>query len=363
MFVHIMNASPIVNEYITLINRYCKKEENIFVVGPNGKTCKKVINADNVIRIRKWYSIKGIIDMIRQMNKADYIIAHGLFSGKTVLFFFFQPWLIKKTNWLIWGGDIYGRRDKKQTAYTKLVDWMKRKIVWRFPFITTLVDGDYEMAKKAYKVTGRHLKAIYPSPLLMRNHKIEAAKSMNEHPVRILIGNSATESNQHEDAFRMLMKFKDEDIKIYVPLSYGPGEYADRIANAGKQIFGDKFVPMRSFMDKNDYTDFLKTIHIGIFNNNRQQAMGNINQLLLLNKKVYIRNDTTMWQYYENELKCRLNSISEIENQTFEELCHIDSDSAQWNQRKITESRNENNVVNMWKTVFEVMKEEDKKDA
>ena len=34
-------------------------------------------------------------------------------------------------------------------------------------------------------------------------------------------------------------------------------------------------------MNKDQYTEFLKTIHVGIFNNNRQQAMGNINQLLL----------------------------------------------------------------------------------
>ena len=150
MIVHIMNASPIVNEYVTLVNQHCNKKEHVFVIGPNGKTCKKVIETDNIIRVRKWYSVKGILDMICYMNKADHIIAHGLFSGKTVAFFFFQPWLLRKTNWLIWGGDVYGRRDKKQTFYTRLVDSMKKVIASRFPYITTLVDGDYEMAKKAY---------------------------------------------------------------------------------------------------------------------------------------------------------------------------------------------------------------------
>ena len=363
MIVHIMNASPIVNEYITLVNRYCDKKEHVFVVGPNGKTCKKVIEEENIIRVRKWYSIKGIIDMICYMNRADYIIAHGLFSGKTVLFFFFQPWLLKKTNWLIWGGDIYGRRDKKQTIYTRMVDWMKSRIVRYFPYITTLVDGDYAIAEKAYHISGKHLKAVYPSPLLMNSFatiKIQE-KAKERGPIRILVGNSATESNQHEDAFNMLMKYKDEDIRIYVPLSYGPEEYGERIAILGKKIFGDKFIPMRSFMKKDEYTEFLQTIQIGLFNNNRQQAMGNINQLLLLNKKVYIRDDTTMWTYYENDLGCRLHSINEIKHQTFEEFIFTSDVENQWNQRKIIESRDEKHVVNMWKEVFSQMKKEDGK--
>lgn len=363
MIVHIMNASPIVNEYVTLVNKYCNKKEHVFVIGPNGKTCKKVLEAENIIRVRKWYSVKGIVDMIRYMNKADHIIAHGLFSGKTVAFFYFQPWLLRKTNWLIWGGDVYGRRDKKQTFYTRLVDSMKKAISSQFPFITTLVDGDYEMAKKAYNIRGQHLRVVYPSPLLMRapqNIENDAVESVHG-TIKILLGNSATESNQHKEAFKLLEKYKEKNIKIYVPLSYGPEKYADEIEQMGAHIFGKKFVPMRSFMNKDQYTEFLKTIHVGIFNNNRQQAMGNINQLLLLMKKVYIRDDTTMWEYYVKDLKCKMHRVNEICQESFETLITVNKEEALWNKKCIKESRDEDHVLELWKEVFYQMTKGDKK--
>ena len=42
--------------------------------------------------------------------------------------------------------------------------------------------------------------------------------------INILIGNSATETNNHIEVLDLLSKFKNEDIKIYVPLSYGDME-------------------------------------------------------------------------------------------------------------------------------------------
>ena len=64
--------------------------------------------------------------------------------------------------------------------------------------------------------------------------------------IKILLGNSATESNQHKEAFELLEKYKNKNIKIYVPLSYGPEKYADEIEQLGMHIFGEKFIPMRS---------------------------------------------------------------------------------------------------------------------
>ena len=41
-------------------------------------------------------------------------------------------------------------------------------------------------------------------------------------------------------------------------------------------------------MPYSSYISFLGSIDIGIFNNNRQQGMGNITNLLYLGKKVYL---------------------------------------------------------------------------
>ena len=44
------------------------------------------------------------------------------------------------------------------------------------------------------------------------------------------------------------------------------------------------------------------SIEIAIFNNDRQQAMGNITALLGMKSKVFIRDDTSMWSNFSNLL-------------------------------------------------------------
>jgi hypothetical protein len=107
----------------------------------------------------------------------------------------------------------------------------------------------------------------------------------------ILLGNSADPSNNHIEVFNKLTNYKDSDIKVYTPLSYGNKKYAQNIINQGKKLLGDKFVPITDFMPKEEYLTLLAKIDIAVFNHNRQQAMGNIITLLGLGKTVYLKQD------------------------------------------------------------------------
>lgn len=99
----------------------------------------------------------------------------------------------------------------------------------------------------------------------------------------------------------MIKKFKSENIKFVCPLSYGNFEYRDKVIEYGKNILGDKFCPITEYMPQQEYYSLLNKCSVGIFNNNRQQAMGNINVLLRFGAKVYIRDDTTMWNTFSNQ--------------------------------------------------------------
>lgn len=52
-------------------------------------------------------------------------------------------------------------------------------------------------------------------------------------------------------------------------------------------------------MDYEKYVELLSTCNVGIYYNDRQQGMGNINTLLRLGKKVYLRKGTSMWNNYK----------------------------------------------------------------
>ena len=107
--------------------------------------------------------------------------------------------------------------------------------------------------------------------------------------------------NYHIEVFEKLRKYRTENIKVYVPLSYGSNSYAESVISEGKRIFGDKFYPMTKFMEKEQYFRFLMTIDVAIFANDRQQALGNIVALLYAGKKVYMRKTISSWETLREE--------------------------------------------------------------
>ena len=107
-------------------------------------------------------------------------------------------------------------------------------------------------------------------------------------------------------------KFKNEDIQIYVPLSYGDKDYAKKVIDYGKSLFGDKFIGITEFIPYNEYICFLKNIDIAVFNHQRQQAMGNTINLLAMGKKVYFRECATQKIFFSN-LKRKAFKIKDID--------------------------------------------------
>ena len=136
---------------------------------------------------------------------------------------------------------------------------------------------------------------MYPSNL----YKEYYIKPKEHSTINIQLGNSADPTNNHIDVLKQLTKYKEENIQIFAPISYGNKEYAKEVILYGNDIFGDKFIPLTDFMPFEKYLEFLGTIDIAIFAHKRQQAMGNIISLLGMGKKVYMRSDITPWQLFD----------------------------------------------------------------
>lgn len=117
-----------------------------------------------------------------------------------------------------------------------------------------------------------------------------AEKTLNNEYINIQIGHSSTSILNHIDVLENLVKYKNENIKIYIPLSYGNKKYGDRVQEVATQLFKDKVVCIREMMDKDDYMKFLSAIDIAIFNTTRQIGLGNITPLLYMEKKsIFLR--------------------------------------------------------------------------
>lgn len=299
--LHIIVNDKFTDKYIQFINEKFEPEDHYFLVVGRGTTKVHITKEDNVIEYSK------IIDYLRvlvlKMNKANKVILHGLYSSHFIYFLCVQPWLLKKCYWAMWGGDLYYYETRGKTIKSNIYEYLRRFVIKKMGGFITHIKGDYELAKKWYGVKGQYYYSfMYPSNLYKEyplNKKLGASDR-----IYIQIGNSADSSNNHLEVLEKLQIYKHMDIEIICPLSYGDKVYAKKVINKGKELFGDKFIPIVEFMPFDNYLDILAKIDIAIFNHKRQQAMGNITTLLGLGKKVYIREEITTWQFcIDHDLK------------------------------------------------------------
>ena len=340
-YIHICSSSNILIEYVEFINKNFNKREHKFLFFIKDKKREKYLIDENILVYNDknfYFKISNFlinfllscIFILKELKNSKIILIHKKKKKKIILFLFIFINFLKKTKWIIWGGDLHcyekRKKDLKYKIWYYVEDYVKKNI----GYVSTLVPEDYEIAKKYYKVNGKYQKAIYPF-----NNDFKYIESLIAGPkdeIYIQIGNSADPSNNHFEIIDLLSKFKSEKIRIYAILSYGDSIYAQKVNKYGKEIFGDKFVGIFDFMSIDKYWSYIKDIDILIFNHKRQQGLGNITMLSYLEKKVYLRKEISSWSYLTKDLKLELNSFEEIESQDFQEFV---TNNAKGNRKKI----------------------------
>lgn len=369
--LHIMFNEKFILSYIKFINnKFNEKDHKFCIINGLPKEKMPIPNYSNVEYIRFlneknifFKILKEIIPLyyilFQRLKKSEQIYFHGLFDKKIILFLFIFRIFLKKSNWIIWGGDLYcyeeRRKGLKFFLWYKIENYVKRN----FAYINTLVPQDYEIAKKYYNVKGKYKKAQY----ILNNNEIEPLCRMQDskfinalipekkEEIYIQIGNSANSSNNHFEILDMLKKFKNEKIKIFCILSYaGNKSYVLKVNEYGIKHFGNKFIGIFDFIPINEYWSYLQNIDILIFNQKRQQGLGNIFMLSYFEKKIYLRNDISSWPYLVDELKLKINSYENIKNETFEEFIKNNSNG---NKDKILSTvYSDKYVKNIWEDNF-----------
>ena len=304
--LHIGSAGAIMIPFVEFVNQNFTPKDHVFMLNP--EKGHSMPESENVFNLGKLPPAFRYFPRFWGMYRAEKVILHGLFDPRLVLLLMLQPWLLKKCYWVIWGGDLYDHQLGKKTFKWKLREFYKQHTIRKMGHFITHIRGDYELAQQWYRAKGQwHECFMYPSNLY-REYPITPKPHEG---INILLGNSASSSNNHLDALEKLRPFAGKNIRIYCPLSYGDAAYGDQIAEAGRVIFGDKFIPLREFMPFDEYLKFLSGMDIAIFNHNRQQGMGNITTLLGQGKCVAIRDNLTSKSFFDN-LEIDLLSVDKI---------------------------------------------------
>lgn len=352
MNIHIIPNQKFTQKFCDLIENYYPANSNkIYIYGNRDYD---IMNNDCLIFIDEVSTIQ-----FNELKKADKIFVHGFYNSRLIKFLYKNRRCFKKNKLvlIIWGADLYNNRfllqDKKLHIKTRYIEFLKRIVIRKANLFMTFASPDFELAKKWFGASGRQFDCLYPSNAdqsqldnLRNNYK----KTKNT--VRVLLGNSATDTNNHFEALDWISRFKNEDIEIVCPLSYGDKEYGKKVIEYGNKIFGMKFIPVEKYMSPERYSELLNSVDIAIFNHNRQQGTGNIEILAYLGKKIYMKSNISSWGHYVLRDKCRFFDVEVLKNCTFEEFCEFDEIAKVNNIKYFEKIWDINYIKSLWDNVI-----------
>lgn len=349
--IHLFLYEKFTKPFIDFINDNQEEftVENYFVIYGYERKYRSKIKGNNIIYLSSLKDIWNNKDLLKKMLLCKKIIVHG-HNQSCVEFYKRAPYLLKKTCITFWGYDLYLFRDMPIDKKEKIDRIYRKYQIKHAAAVATLTKGDMEILKNLVNIRGHRFRGIYP----LHEEYSETCRSLEKstNPIKIIVGNSATRENQHIEILKILRKYKDENIQIVCPLSYGEANVVKEVSHYGKLYFGDKFMPITEYMQYNDYVDLLNKCSIGVFNNNRQQALGNIHLLNLLGSKVYIRKDTNMWEEFKNK-KLKVFSVEDIENLSFEEFIHYEENYKNINYKRELYFMSDDYAIKLWKKILE----------
>lgn len=314
---HVIQTDKFTTGYINFMNMEFSEMEHKFVIRDNGNEFYEVkpLDDSNVYTIKNYSEIFNDDHVKEFFYTSDKIIFSGIFETREA-FPCLTAKMWKKTYLQFWGGDFYSLRN--QIPYYQIKAWLhKIKYLWyiyRCNSVLLLIPSEYKIFSS---ITGLKKKYYYLPMPIDPLKRTDASKYIDDKKINIgktiLLGNSSTPTNCHRDIIDRLASMRNnKSIKIICPLSYGDFEYREDVIRYGKNKFGDRFIPITEYTSLEDYIEILKKCDVGIFNNNRQQGMGNIGILLALGKKVYIRKDTSMWDYFSG-MGIKIYEIAQLE--------------------------------------------------
>lgn len=256
------------------------------------------------------------------LQESEVIFAHFL-NGKIARIINTQP-KSKKVIWFSWGADIYnlGRfrddflQEKTKKLFYKMglssfqvfknilkrflgkfIDYLPPnrtvlKAIARTDIIVPVILADYENLKSKYDIDTEVFQINYINNVFFKQPTLDNSKTRKN----ILLGNSASFTNNHIEAIDLLSDFDLADTQVFIPLSYGKPKYANYVQKYAINKLGDNARILRDRLPFDDYMALYASCKSVIMNHCRQQAMGNIMLAFWFETTLYLNPNATHYQ-------------------------------------------------------------------
>lgn len=320
--LHIIGTGNLVAKVFPdfLIENYPAQDHSFLIIGDKFERC----DFPEKTTLIKAFDHKTVMDLIK---KHDHTLIHGLsISSYTKVCLLCRPKYLDRIVWVAWGADLYPshRRRSLKACISGLIDTAFKKRILNF---VGIFEPDIQYFRKRFGDRAKTFFAKYAAgsetknPLYLAPPVLQTIteKRKSGAPVNILIGHQSNPLLNHRAVIDQLARFVDENIHIYIPLSYGDPSHADAIDHYAKTVFADKVTVLRDFMPRDEYMGILQNTDIAIFHIDRQIGLGNIYPLMYMQKKIYLKTDGVMYGYFKAD-GIDIQPSEKLWDITFEEL-------------------------------------------
>lgn len=365
MILHLFDDEKVVNRCINMFEKAIPSK-NIFVCIVNNKHISHVKETENL-----YFHYKGDVFDKSKLGDINAVLIHYLNSEKID---FIEEYIDESCPcyWFVWGADLYsqilyyhnypfiyeysyigykqrilkglchfGYRGK---TYKKITSFIRNRITHICSSI------DYELIRS---FLGNSLSTkqqvlgftYYPLEAILGDLMNSTITSDN-----ILIGNSASVSNNHLYAFKYLSKLNIGNRKVITPINYaGTEKYKSHVIKFGKKYFKDNYIPLINFLPLEEYNNLLTKTSICIFANWRQEAFGNIVVALFLGAKVFLSKRSPINSYLR-EKGIHIFDLEDISQDSINSTLSIDiiNNNREILRRFLSEDIIINNIKNIW---------------
>lgn len=282
-------------------NQFLKPLSRAFELAAPGASDYVVLAAEGEMR----HSVAGRLTVVATAEQARARVREMIRDfDALVVHYMFPAWAeiipeISKSVPVLWsgyGGDYYGtepdgllgdqtlalvgRRPSREFTLSRILDARKRRRNERAlraaaassTFFSAPVRADLAVFSSRYpEFVGDYVQLNYAS---VGPRELGRPGRIGEN---ILIGNSATPTNNHLDVFSSFSTQQLQGQKVFVPLSYGDtGYYRDAVIAAGRKAFGSDFHPLLEMLPPDEYGEIVKSCGYVAMGHLRQQGLGNI---------------------------------------------------------------------------------------
>ncbi len=272
------------------------------------------------------------------------LYGHGLLFW--VPFLFMSEYIRKRTSIILWG--VAETKKRHKNIIYSLFSKIQVKVLRSFKFVGTLSVEDMDKIINWFRLSNviviGYIRDTYYE---FKEYKYVFSYSS---PTKIMISHSSFSHNYHLEIFELLAPFKQENIQIICPLSYGNKEYREIVIERGKYFFGDKFIYYDELMSRESYNSLLASIDIYISNAVIQTGLYVINFCICTGRKIYLRANNFNWMSHQGFKIC---NVSELKGIEYKEL--IEQPDSEWlkhNDKLANQIFSLAPQIELWKQIY-----------